>query len=109
MADPDHGTGENRYERWRNRRLERARTVHRDLLGRLMSPREAAALIKDGMTIGTVGTPTSGCAVSVFSKRSSSLALLLPFVYPACPVGRNYRTGVKFEDHLTGAPLAYIP
>ncbi len=98
MADPDHGTGENRYERWRNRRLERARTVYRDLLGRLMSPREATALIKDGMTIGTVGTPTSGCAVSVFSKRSSSLALLLPFVYP-----------VKFEDHLTGAPLAYIP
>jgi len=24
-------------------------------------------------------------------------------VYPACPVGRNYRTGVKFEDYLIGA------
>jgi len=50
----------------------------------LMSPREAAALIQDGLTIGTVGTHTPGCAVGVFLKRSSSVALLLPFVYPAC-------------------------
>ena len=33
MADPDHGTGENHYERGGNRRFERARTVHRDLTG----------------------------------------------------------------------------
>jgi hypothetical protein len=23
-------------------------------------------------------------------------------IYPACPVGRNYRTGVEFENYSTG-------
>jgi hypothetical protein len=40
-------------------------------------------------------------------KLFSSL-LALSFVYPACPVGRNYRTGVKYAAHFTGELSAGI-
>ena len=45
----------------------------RALSDRMKSTREAAALIKDGMTIGTAGTPTSGCAVGVFKALAERI------------------------------------
>jgi len=34
---------------------------------------------------------------------SGNQIMIAPVVYPACPVGPEDRTGVKFENYLTGA------
>jgi len=71
-------------------------------LGRSVSPYEASAFIQDGMTVGTVGTTSSGCPAAVFSALAERAKREKPFqinLWASGPPGHGV-DGILSERNL---------